>query len=433
VSTTTDDAWPIAAPEPELTPEEMIRRAVALRPQLIERQAEVEERTYYSQEMHEQFVKAGFYRIYVPRRYGGYEFDVPTYVRMGIELARGCPNTSWCMMLASAHALQIGSWFPERAQTEIFGDGDFRCASVGAPLSEPAIRRDDGWELNGKVSYCSGIPFSTHYMGQALMPSDGSEGPPRMLLFVAPQSEWTMLDDWGDLLGLKGSGSHSITFDHGHVPAHWVIENANMIDVDVSEGTPGYLLHGNPMYHGRAMGPFTMTLAAVLVGAAYSALDDYERLMHERTIPLPPFTLRKLDPDYQRHFGRAMAKIAAAEAALMNAADQHMELCTRAAEQGAPLTHGEDWLMASIAREVMLQAWETMQSDIFRTGGSSAARPGERIERMYRDMSMGNSHLNVVLRDMMFREIGRWRLGLPKTAGYPYSTPLSTGEDRAHA
>jgi 3-hydroxy-9,10-secoandrosta-1,3,5(10)-triene-9,17-dione monooxygenase len=250
-----------------------------------------------------------------------------------------------------------------------------------------------------------------------------------MLLFVAPKSEWTMLDDWGGLLGLKGSGSHSITFDHARVPAHWTIERTQMVDVDVSEGTPGHRLHGNPLYHGRAMAPFTMTLAAVLVGAAYNALDDYERLMNERTIPLPPFTPRKLDPDYQRHFGRAMAKIATAEAALLNAADQHMELCRRAAEEGAPYTHGDDWLVASIAREVMLQAWETMQSDIFRTAGSSATRAGERIERIYRDMSMGNGHLNVVLRDMMFREIARWRLGLPKGLGNPYATPLGTGAD----
>jgi 3-hydroxy-9,10-secoandrosta-1,3,5(10)-triene-9,17-dione monooxygenase len=177
-----------------------------------------------------------------------------------------------------------------------------------------------------------------------------------MLLFVVPRSEWTMLDDWGDLLGLKGSGSHSITFDHGHVPAHWALENTQMVDVDVSQGTPGFALHGNPLYHGRALAPFTLTLAAVLVGAAHGALDDYERLMDERTIPLPPFTMRRLDADYQRHLGRAMAKIATAEAALRSAANQHMELCARAADRGAPYTHGEDWLVAAIGREVMIQA-----------------------------------------------------------------------------
>jgi 3-hydroxy-9,10-secoandrosta-1,3,5(10)-triene-9,17-dione monooxygenase len=77
-----------SAPEPDLTPRELIARAVALRPRLVEQQAQTEERTYYSQEMHEEFVRAGFYRLYVPRRYGGYEFDVPTYMRVMLELAR---------------------------------------------------------------------------------------------------------------------------------------------------------------------------------------------------------------------------------------------------------------------------------------------------------------------------------------------------------
>ena len=72
----------ISPPEPDLTPEEMIGRAVALREKLLERQAETEERTYYSEEMHEEFQRAGFYRTYIPRRFGGYGFGLPTYARV---------------------------------------------------------------------------------------------------------------------------------------------------------------------------------------------------------------------------------------------------------------------------------------------------------------------------------------------------------------
>jgi 3-hydroxy-9,10-secoandrosta-1,3,5(10)-triene-9,17-dione monooxygenase len=406
---------PISPPEPELTPKELIARAIALRPKLIEQQAECEERTYYSEEMHEEFLKAGFYRMYIPRRYGGYEFDVPTFMRVLVELGRGCPSTSWCMGLASAHALQVASWWPEEAQVEIFGDGDFRAASVAAPIG-PATRTDDGWELNGKVSYCSGIPYSTHYMGQALMPdATGDTVPPLMLLFVAPKSEFTIIDDWGNLLGMKGSGSQSIVFEHGRIPAHWGLENTFMVDVDVSRGTPGLELHRSPMYAGRAISCFTMTLAAVLVGSAYNALDEYETLLTTKMTPLPPFVPRKLDLDYQRYFGEAIARIGAAEAALRNCAEQHMELCQRYADEGIPYSYGDDHRLGSIAREVMIQSWEVMQGVIFRTAGSSAGGKGERIERIYRDMSIGgNSHRNTLLRDMAFREVAREVLGLPR-------------------
>jgi 3-hydroxy-9,10-secoandrosta-1,3,5(10)-triene-9,17-dione monooxygenase len=218
---------------------------------------------------------------------------VPTYVRVVQEIARGCVSTAWCLGLAMNHALMVGSWWPQEAQDEIFAGGDFRCASVAAPVGR-AERTDSGWEINGQVAFASGSPWSTFYMGQAILPSpaDASpDHPPPLLLFVAPRSEWEMLDDWGDMLGLKGSGSHSIRFTGTRIPPSWGFEG-NMLDVEVGAGTPGSGLHGNPMYSGRAVSVFTISLAAVTVGAAYNALDEYERLMRERKTPLPPFIPR---------------------------------------------------------------------------------------------------------------------------------------------
>jgi 3-hydroxy-9,10-secoandrosta-1,3,5(10)-triene-9,17-dione monooxygenase len=404
----------VAPPEPQLTPREMIDRAVALQPLLKERSAETEQRTYPTDDIHQACLDAGFYRCYVPRRYGGYEFDAPTFLRLVQELSRGDVNTGWCIALAAAHALQVGSWWPEQAQEEIFGEGDFRAASVAAPIG-PATRVGDEWELSGKVAYCSGIPLSTHYMGQALLTDGDGKPTERMLLFVAPKSEWEIVDDWGRLMGLKGTGSNSITFAKGRIPAHWAIEDAFMVDYDVDRrGAPGVELHNNPMYGGRALCCFTMTLTAVGIGGAYAALDEYGEMMNTKVTPLPPIRPRRDDETFHRWYGSALAKIATAEAALYNAADQHMEACRRAAEDGIPYTYGEDMRIGCIAREAVLQAWEVLQSEIFRTAGSSAAADGTRFERIYRDMSMLNSHRNTVLRDWAFGELARETLGLPR-------------------
>jgi 3-hydroxy-9,10-secoandrosta-1,3,5(10)-triene-9,17-dione monooxygenase len=414
VSETTDGH--ITAPEPDLTPQELIARAAALRPMLVERQAEVEERTYYAEDVHRELQAAGIYRTFVPRRYGGYAFDVPTFARIGIELARGCPSTAWCAALASNHALHVGSFFPEQAQAEAFGDGEFRAPAVTAPIGV-AQRTADGWELTGSVAYCSGAPYSTHYMGQAFMPDEHGGNSGRQLMFLAPRSEWEMVEgSWGDLLGLKGSGSHTLRFDHGHVPSHAVLEDTIMVDVEVEAraNVPGVALHGDPMYGGRTMGLFTITLAAIMVGAVYNALDEYESQLHAKMTALPPFVPRREDPDYQRYFGAALAKIGMAEAALLQACEQHMEHCRRAVEESVPYTFGADMLIGCIAREVMVAAWETMQADLFRTSGSSAAKHGERMERIYRDLSMGNSHRNTLLRDFAYREVAKERLGIPR-------------------
>ncbi|XDO63932.1 hypothetical protein HEP84_55905 [Streptomyces sp. RLB1-33] len=81
----------IAVPEPELTEREVIERAVAMRPALLERQPETERLTIYPKDTHEEFLRAGFYRMLQPRRYGGYAFGLPTFYRVVTEVARGCP------------------------------------------------------------------------------------------------------------------------------------------------------------------------------------------------------------------------------------------------------------------------------------------------------------------------------------------------------
>jgi 3-hydroxy-9,10-secoandrosta-1,3,5(10)-triene-9,17-dione monooxygenase len=400
---------------PDPTPADLIATAIELRPLLIADQAEVEERSNYSPEMHERFKEAGFYRMFVPHRYGGLEVEVPTFMRVAAEIARGCPSTAWCLALSCNHALMVGSWFPEQTQDEVFGDGRFICASVAAPLTEPATRTEDGWELNGSVAFCSGIPYSTYYMGQALTPPVEPGGPPGpFLLFVAPKGAWRMLDDWGDILGLRGSGSQTIVFEHGHIPAHYALENTFMVDIDVSAGTPGYALHGNPMYSGRALSIFTMCLAAVCVGAAYNALDEYKEQLNSRMTPIPPFVPRRNDPDFQRIYGASLAKTATAEAALRNSADQFMELCRRSVEDGVPFTWEDDCRLGCINREVMVQTWETVQSDLVRTIGASLMRPGQRIERIFRDMAVANAHRNTSLRDWQWRELGMANLGVPR-------------------
>jgi 3-hydroxy-9,10-secoandrosta-1,3,5(10)-triene-9,17-dione monooxygenase len=411
MSTAPSDATTTTPPEPDLTPEELIGRAVAMRPDLIERQADAEARTYYSEEMHQKFLDAGFYRCYVPRRFGGYEFDVKTMTRIQLELARGDMSTAWCAGLASNHALQVASWFGEEAQVEALGDGSFRAASVAAP-TVTATEVDGGWEINGTIGYCSGIPYSNWYMGQAIMPGKQESGEPRMMLFIAPESEWEMLNDWGDQLGLRGSGSQSIRFDKGRIAPYLALEDTTMIDVDPSNGTPGLALHGNPLYCGRALCVFTMSVAGLVVGGAYNALDEYETWMREKTTPLPPITPRTQDPDFQRWFGGALAKISTAEAALMNCADRHMEYCRLQAAGERNYTWEDDLHLSTIAREAIIQAWQAVETDLYRTIGSSAAKSGQRFERLYRDLSMAAGHRNTMMRDPLVRQLAQLRLGV---------------------
>jgi 3-hydroxy-9,10-secoandrosta-1,3,5(10)-triene-9,17-dione monooxygenase len=390
--------------------EEMVARARALRPLFAEHRAETERLRHPPRVVHEAIEEAGLYRLLMPRRYGGLECDVTTHIRVWMELAQADMSAAWYGCLAANHPLQVASWFEERAQAEIFGTGDFRAPAVIIPLSLPARRLADGWELNGKVSYCSGAPYSTHYLGQAI----AEDGTP--LVFVAPRSAYTVLDDWGDLIGLKGSGSNSIVFDGARVPRHWVLEGARMAEIDVSSEGPGVRLHGNPMYAGRTACFFAMSVAATLVGAGLGALDEFDRILRTRETSRPPFGPRMEDPEFQRVFGAATAKLRAAETLVVSASERHMEHCRAAVEDGRPYTYGEDQTLAAIVREAGALAWDTMQGLIYRYAGSSAPREGERMEQIFRDMATGWGHYQTANDSFFYTEIARDHFGLLRPA-----------------
>src|SRR6185312_15748600 len=73
-------------PEPDLTPEEMLARAVALRPLLRAKQAECERGGKVPDDVNARLVEAGFYRAVQPRRFGGYEFSAPDFYRIMMEI-----------------------------------------------------------------------------------------------------------------------------------------------------------------------------------------------------------------------------------------------------------------------------------------------------------------------------------------------------------
>jgi 3-hydroxy-9,10-secoandrosta-1,3,5(10)-triene-9,17-dione monooxygenase len=169
------------------------------------------------------------------------------------------------------------------------------------------------------------------------------------------------------------------------------------------------------MYAGRTLAFFQGELTAIMVGAAKGALDEYESILRSRKTQRPPIVSRHEDPDYQRWFGLAMGRIATAEAALLQAAEQWMELCQVSADTGVPFSRRDDMRLNIIAREALTLAWDA----IFRTAGSGAARNGERIERVFRDMAMGWGHFGTIVGDWAARELAREHLGLSAAVPRP--------------
>jgi 3-hydroxy-9,10-secoandrosta-1,3,5(10)-triene-9,17-dione monooxygenase len=392
----------------------LIDRAVALRDELRAAQEDTEARGHYGPEVHRAFLDAGLYRVLQPRRYGGYELDLPAFTAVVSAVARGCPSTGWCFSLASGHVLPVASHFPASAQESVLGGGDFRAPHRAGP-GGTATPVEGGYVVTGRWDYSSGVPYATHFLGTALAP-DG-EGPPRPVVVIVPREDFTVLDDWGGdaTLGMRGSGSNTVEITEAFVPEH-LAQPYDWFLRDVSGGTSGTELHGNPMYLGRITHFYHSEIVAVIVGAAQAALDEYERLLREKKTLVPPQVSRFEHFDFQRDYGLAVGLVDSAEALLQRAGEGYMERCRRWAEAGEPFRPEDDMRLYGITVNAGRMAAEAVEL-LFRSAQSSAARRGSRLQRYYRDVSMYRGH-NSAQHANSATVFARLHFGLPVRAHF---------------
>ncbi len=374
----------IAIPEPDLTPETMIARAKALRTAVRADAAAAEDRGYYSKELHEAFLKAGFYRCLQPRKFGGYAFDIRTFFKAMIEISTGDPGIGWCLTLASGHALQIGSCFDEAAQAEIFGpDGHFIApySPSGPTPDAECVAVPGGYRVSGKWRYCSGVPYSTHFMGLAPMKGAPHPGGPtkKLVTVVVPRDQFEMLDDWHEMFGLRGSGSNSVVIKNAVIPPEFV--NDRIFDADANGSTPGFAIHGNPLYGGLFSAFGAGELACSQVGAAWAALEAFEAHIKEAKPLFAPNKLKYQHHDWQRIFGLALSMCNAAEAVLLRVGELYLEYAA-----ARRFTDKEAMQLWGMEHQASRLAWEAGY-ECFRAASSQSIRDGQLMQRLFRDFA----------------------------------------------
>jgi 3-hydroxy-9,10-secoandrosta-1,3,5(10)-triene-9,17-dione monooxygenase len=371
----------------------LVQRARALRSLLREQQAEAEQRGHHSEELHERFLEAGFYSILVPRMFGGLELDLATYYRVMMEISRGDPGTGWCLTLGSSHALMAGSHFSEEAQREMFVNGWFAAPHTAVGACGILTRVDGGFRVTGRWEYASGIPFSPWFMGMATISQDDPVSPGKLVHIAVPRSDVTVLDNWGGgrTLGLQSSGSNSVVIDDAFMLDRFAVDITWHEGFDPVAPTPGAALHGNPMYLGRAHATYHTSIAAVQVGTARAALDEYEDQLRNRKNPVPPWGPRIEDPMLLSHYGHALTLTEAAEALIVAGMDRYAEYCARWAEHGEPFDMPKAVRLFAMAQQAGALAAEATEL-LFRTAGTSAAAGPSVLNRYFRDTAMYRGH-----------------------------------------
>jgi len=404
----TESAEHIAPPELDLTAAELLRRAEAMRPMLRDRQAACEEAGRVSDETNAEFIRAGFYRILQPRRFGGYEFDLPCFLKVMLAVSRGCPESGWVLALTAGHAFLM-SQFPEAGQREAFGaSGEFRAPAVALP-GGTAIAVEGGYRINGAWDYASGCDLATHFIGATVLLDPLSKGPQGMMYVLFDRAQYTIIDNWR-VMGMQGTGSRRVVIEEVFVPAHRVLHTADAHGQAIHHH-PGRAQHRNPMYQGRVAPLLVSETVAVAVGAARGALDIYEEILRRKKRPFPPFEPLVEQAEFQRHFGHAQSLIDTAEAALVQLGSNYMEQARRQAENGIAITDEEERRLLMIEQQCVRLAWEAVEL-LFRTAGSSSAAASAPLGRYFRNLAVIRTHITLQI-DRTAVNAARLHFGMP--------------------
>jgi 3-hydroxy-9,10-secoandrosta-1,3,5(10)-triene-9,17-dione monooxygenase len=408
IPSTQEQSPVISPPEFNLTVDELLRRAEALRPLLRERQAECEESGQLSADTNDRFLAAGFYRILQPRLFGGYEFTLPDFIRVMIAVARGCSESAWVLALTSGHTV-LAAQLPESAQREVFGAvGDFRAPGVGMP-GGVGVPSEGGYRVKGAWDYASGCDLATHFFGSTILRDPETKAPLGNAWVLFDRDQFEIVDNW-NVIGMQGTGSRRVVIEDAFVSADralWFLDGQGRPVRD----QPGHALHPNPMYHGWLAPLLISEVAAVSVGAARGALDTYEQVLTGKKTNFPPFHSRSQEAEFQQHFGEAQALIDTAEAALLKMTADYMDLAQSHVETGSPLNEERERRFILIEQHVIRLAWDAVEL-MFRTSGTSAAAKSSPLGRVLRNLAVIRTHVTLQL-DHTAINAGRLHFGLP--------------------
>ena len=325
--------------------------------------------------------KAGLFRAFVPRVYGGDERTLVEVLDTATELAAGCPSTAWVGTLFAVHNI-AACWLEKRGQDEIFADGpDVLVASSVAPMGT-LVRTEGGFRLKGKWSFSSGIEHASWIMvGATLRPDSGDAAPEYVFAFVRA-SDVTLIDDW-HVSGLRATGSKSIELKDVFVPQHRVV----LLKM-VQDGTaPGLALHKQPFYRLPWYPVFICAFPAAGLGTAIAMLEGFRDYIRSRVDGFSGVAFQTTSGSAAR-MAEAAAEIDAARLVFR----RDVAALDRAAQENRPLHPGESERIMYDAPFIM-DACSRAVVRLFRGSGGKALYENNPLQRHFRDIHAMTQHV----------------------------------------
>jgi alkylation response protein AidB-like acyl-CoA dehydrogenase len=212
--------------------------------------------------------QAGWFRMFVPKEYGGLQLPLPQALAVEEALAAIDGSLGWTVTLCSGAGLFAGFVGPELREL-MFRNEALCIGGSGAPTGKAEVV-DGGYVVNGDWHYATGAPhltaFSTNCRitkdGEPVKDGDGTEMI-RSFLFLPDELRWR--ENW-NVMGLQATASHSFSIENLRVP-EW---RSFLIRPETAQVA-------DPVYQYPFLQFAELTLAANFGGMALAFLECFEQ------------------------------------------------------------------------------------------------------------------------------------------------------------
>lgn len=136
---------------------ELIGRARELAPLLARQAAAAERARKPADEVIDALREARVFDLMVPRRYGGLELDLDTYLEVGLALSEGDASMAWVATFYIEHNWMLCQ-FPETFQRDLYADRSHILAPASLAPDGQVESVDGGLCLRGRWNWGAGWP-----------------------------------------------------------------------------------------------------------------------------------------------------------------------------------------------------------------------------------------------------------------------------------
>ncbi|CCF63193.1 acyl-CoA dehydrogenase family protein [Nocardia cyriacigeorgica] len=354
----------------------------AIADQLREQSPEAERLGQLPDETAKMLKAAGPIKLLQPKKYGGFEAHPRDFAETVMAAAALDPATGWICGIVGVHPWQLAFADP-KVQEEVWGDdNDTWMASPYAPtgIARPV---DGGYIFNGRWQFSSGTDHCDWiFLGAMLGDTDGNIAtPPTMLHMILPRSDYTIVEDSWNVVGLKGTGSKDIIVKDAFVPSYRVMNGDHVID-GTAQKECGVT---ETLYKMPWSNMFPLGITSAVIGIAEGALAAH--LDYQRDRVGAQGTAIKDDPYVLFAISEAAADINAARQELLANVDKMWDLV----DAGKEVSFAD---RAAGRRTQVRAAWRAVMAvdQIFARSGGNALRMDKPLQRYWRDAHAGLNH-----------------------------------------